>query len=47
MSFETDVPINTLVVGKRYRFYFNQGILINPVYATVNSIINDNHLRLF
>ena len=44
MSIETDVPLNSLVVGQRYKFYFNQGGLPNPVYATVGGIINHpNH----
>lgn len=45
MSIETDVPINSLVVGQRYKFYFNQGGLPNPVYATVGGIINHPNQR--
>jgi len=42
MSFETDVPMNDVVVGKRYRFYFNRGSLKNPVHATVIGMQNNS-----
>ena len=41
MSIETNVPLNSLVVGQRYKFYFSQGSLVNPVYATASNIVTN------
>jgi hypothetical protein len=46
MSIETDVPFNSLVIGQRYKFYFNRGGLPNPVYATVGGIIPNRFILL-
>ena len=46
MSIETDVPMNSLLVGQRYKFYFNRGGIPNPVYATVKGIITHRSILL-
>ncbi len=43
MSTEIDVPVNDIVVGQRYKFYYNQDNTSgNPVYATVQAFNPNN-----